>query len=403
MRHLILLLILTSAAALDQGGAEAAVARGWAALDASNTDHTKNVDAALAFTEALSYYAVAGDAETCRELQANVYWAKKRMDVADIQTYLAGKGEPAVALVDEMKRVADAPVAASEADAYFTRADAFAKAHPADHLKLAIRYFEVASRFPGTQAAMDAQQRSLDEQVQAKAPAAVKAGKAAAEKPAKADKPETELSAKALKKLGGKALYKDGVLTVVYDWSNAKQLEDWNLNGTKPTSEKGALRLAPADRIESKIRFVGEAKLSCDIAMENYHGDHVLGPNGLSVGTTNYNAWFIQVRSNGKRVVEGVFNRAYNKQGDRNEFLPMEWTFTGTKVALKFGTVNVAKEIPAAFAGGFTLTGGEGGNGFRTLTLSGKVDEAWAKEFFGLADAPADTVKKTEFTTPRRR
>jgi hypothetical protein len=290
--------------------------------------------------------------------------------------------------------VADRDVGASEAADYFAKAEAFAAAHPAEHLKLAIRYFEVASRFAGTQAAMDAQKRSLDEQVQAKTSEAKTVKAAAAAKP---EKHESELNAKALRKLNGRAAYKDGVLTVAYDWSNPKQLLDWDLGGAKPTSERGALRLTAGDHIASKIHFLGEAKLTCELAMENYAGDHLLAPNGLSVCGQSYNAWFIQIRVGGQRQAEAVFDKNYVKTGDRNAFLPCEWTFTGNKAALKFATVNVAKDVGASFNGGFTLASGDGGDGFRNVVLSGKVDPAWAKDFFELTDAPAAPVKTSEY------
>lgn len=392
MRHLILLAIIGSAAALDQGGAEAAVARGWAAYQASDADHTQIVPAALAFAEALPFYVEKGDDEAARELQADIFWCRKRMTSSDLDAYLAGKPE-AAKLAETVTTVADRPVAPSEAADYFAKAEAFAKAHPSEHLKLAIRYFEVASRFAGTQEAMDAQKRSLDEQVQAKTGEAklVKASVAAA----KPEKHESELNAKALRKLGGRAAYKDGVLTVAYDWSNAKQLADWDLGGAKPTSERGALRLAAGDRLTSKIHFIGEAKLTCEVAMENFAGDHLLAPNGLSITGQSYNAWFIQIRVNGQRQAEGVFDHAYTKTGDRNAFLPCEWTFTGTKAALKFAMVNVAKDVGSSFNGAFTLASGDGGDGFRNVVISGKVDEAWAKDFFELTDAPA--VKTSEY------
>lgn len=192
MRHFILMLIIASAAALDQSGAEAAVARGWTALAASDTDHTQSVVAALAFAEALPFFVEKGDDEAARELQANIFWAKKRMRSDDLDAYLAEKhGDAATAkLVETMTTVADRAVAPSEAADYFAKAEAFAAAHPTEHLKLAIRYFEVASRFAGTQEAMDAQKRSLDEQVQAKTGEAKTIAKVV--KPAAAPKPEAK-------------------------------------------------------------------------------------------------------------------------------------------------------------------------------------------------------------------
>lgn len=169
--RLLILLLLTSltAAALDKAGADAAVARGWDALAKSDTDPKKSVDAALAFTEALNFYRTTDDSETCRELQSNIFWCKKRMDLNDLSTYVAAKGhESASALVVVMNDVTEKPLAESEADKYFAKVQKFAQAHPSDHLKIAIQYFEIASRFPGTQIAADAQKLSLAAQVKIK-------------------------------------------------------------------------------------------------------------------------------------------------------------------------------------------------------------------------------------------
>lgn len=170
MRFLALLLLLViNAHALDKAGAEAAVARGWDALGQSDSDPKKSVDAALAFTEALNYYRTTDDGDTCRELQANIFWCKKRMNLGDLKTYVAAKGhESAPALVVVMDEVTEKKLDEGEADKYFGNVQKFAKSHPSDHLKIAIQYFEVASRFPGTQVATDAQRLSLSEQVQVK-------------------------------------------------------------------------------------------------------------------------------------------------------------------------------------------------------------------------------------------
>lgn len=198
-RAFVRLLIITAlifatlgAMASEQGDAEKAVARGWAALEESNSDTAKSVDAALAFTEALNYYRTVGEMDTCQELQANIFWAKKRMNADDLTAYLAAKGhESAPALVKVMDEVVDQKIEVTEADKYFADAEAFAKKRPTEHLKIAIRYFEVASRFPGTAVSLEAQQRSLAAQGKAKVP-----GRA---KTAKAEKTKTDDAAKTKK------------------------------------------------------------------------------------------------------------------------------------------------------------------------------------------------------------
>lgn len=196
------------------------------------------------------------------------------------------------------------------------------------------------------------------------------------------------MSAKTLKTLNGKAVFKDGVLTVAYDWTSAKQLLDWDFGDTKPTNDRGALRLEPAAKMASKIHFLGDAKITCDLAMGNYAGDHLAAPNGFTVAGLNYNAWFAQIRLNDARLAEAVFNKEYNKTGEKNDFLPVEWSFTPKKSTLKFGKVSMGKEITPVFDGVFTLAGGDGGNEFKRVVISGKVSSEWADGFFPLDEQP---------------
>lgn len=62
--------------------------------------------------------------------------------------------------------------------------------------------------------------------------------------------------------------------------------------------------------------------------------------------------------------------------------IPFELTITPTRAALTFNGRKLGKAIGGKAAGQVELMGGEGGNDFRRLTISGQVDGAWAKTFF---------------------
>ena len=136
-----------------------------ALLREADQDPAKLVEAAIAFQAALAGYEVAGDSENVCAMQANLFWCKKKMNLATLQAYLAAKGtdkvkvEAALAKVDA---VVAKPVAASEAPAYLARAEAFASKHADQPLAIAIRYFEVAGRFPDHEAGRAAQAKSLE-------------------------------------------------------------------------------------------------------------------------------------------------------------------------------------------------------------------------------------------------
>jgi len=129
--------------------AEAATASALADLKAGDTDPMRTVAAALTFTQLLDYYKVNGKTDQVCEMQAYVYWSKKRMNLDSLQAYLAAKGGAAQALATRADEIASAELPKDQADTYFARAEAFAKGHADAQLAIAIRYFEVADRFTG--------------------------------------------------------------------------------------------------------------------------------------------------------------------------------------------------------------------------------------------------------------
>jgi hypothetical protein len=59
--------------------AERLMGTGLATLSAASPTADQTVAAALAFTKALAYYHTANDTDRICELQADLYWCKKRM------------------------------------------------------------------------------------------------------------------------------------------------------------------------------------------------------------------------------------------------------------------------------------------------------------------------------------
>jgi hypothetical protein len=142
--------------------AQEATALALADLKAGDNDPAKTVAAALEFTQLLDYYKEKGNTDQVCEMQANVYWCKKRMNLESLRTYVAAKGASAQALATRAEEIVSIEVPKDQADAYFERAEKFSKEHPAAQLAIAIRYFEVADRFTGTGVSLKAQRASLD-------------------------------------------------------------------------------------------------------------------------------------------------------------------------------------------------------------------------------------------------
>jgi hypothetical protein len=133
-------------------------------LKAGDNDPGKTVAAALEFTQLLDYYKEKGNTDLVCEMQANVYWCKKRMNLESLRTYVAAKGASAQALATRAEEIVSVEVPKDQAEAYFERAEKFSKDHATAQLAIVIRYFEVADRFAGTPVSLKAQRLSLDAQ-----------------------------------------------------------------------------------------------------------------------------------------------------------------------------------------------------------------------------------------------
>ena len=162
---------------LDAGTeqADALVQLGNRAMQDSNTTPGRAVDAALAFAKALTFYQAAGRSARVRELEADIFWCKKRMDLDEVRRFLAAKGSSSsdaelIALADQ---IAARQVAVQEDQDYFARAQDYASEHPTDFAQIASRFFEVAERFPAS--ALAAKAKALEQDALAHQAAALAA------------------------------------------------------------------------------------------------------------------------------------------------------------------------------------------------------------------------------------
>jgi hypothetical protein len=146
--------------------AEARSEAGRKALQTYRKDQAANpnavVDAAVAFTEAHKLFQQLNDTDAVSEMQANIFWCKKQMNLDAVKLYLGEKGKTEA--LTAMNEVADKKVEVNEGLDYLDRAKKFANNHAADLNSISIRYFEVAERFVGTPIGLEAQKLSLDAQ-----------------------------------------------------------------------------------------------------------------------------------------------------------------------------------------------------------------------------------------------
>ena len=169
-RLLLALLLLLSTGGLsaiwaaDQTEADADAAQGVDAMKDSDSDPHRGVDAAISFSHALSIYKDLGLMDQVAEMQSNIFWCKKRMNIDDLQDYLAKKGAAASSAFTAAKEVMDTPVPVTEADSYLDKAKQYQAANPDKHFQVAIRFSEIVERFPDTDAAKAAEPIFVTEQ-----------------------------------------------------------------------------------------------------------------------------------------------------------------------------------------------------------------------------------------------
>lgn len=178
-----------SAVAFAEEDPDKLLSDGKAELWASQDDPKAIVNAARLFSKASTLFEKAGRQDEAVEVNSYLYWCKKKMNRDDMDAFLKTKDDSAKAL----EKVGSETVAAAEAQRWYDRVDKFATSRPDDHLLIAIRFFEVADRFKGSDISLKAQDRSLTAMQQAlksardkdKAQAAAAAAEKAAAEPEK--------------------------------------------------------------------------------------------------------------------------------------------------------------------------------------------------------------------------
>ena len=135
--------------------------KGIEALKASQSMPHEIVAAARHFAKASNLFMTAKDENKVSEMTSFLFWCKKKMSYQDIEE-LNKSGETQV--VERLFRADKVVPEVDEAQVWFDRANTFATEYPTEHFLISIRFFEVASRFIGSKASLDAQERSLKEQ-----------------------------------------------------------------------------------------------------------------------------------------------------------------------------------------------------------------------------------------------
>ena len=143
-------------------------AQGMAALKAADDDPKALVQAAEAFAQASDLYADLKMEAEATEMNSYLFWCRKKMNLEQIEAYTK-KGATAENVVRKMDAVVNLKVDETQAQRWFDRAEQFVLDNPEDHFGAAVRFFEVANRFKGSEVGMKATDRTLQEMQKIKA------------------------------------------------------------------------------------------------------------------------------------------------------------------------------------------------------------------------------------------
>ncbi len=160
---IVLLGFMFCAPALAEESPAELEAKGIAALKLSQTQPDAIVSSAIYFGRAVEAFEKTGDTTRAMDMNSYLYWCKKKMTFQQMESFLKGGDAALESVAKRMKALEKAAPGADDSKLYFDRAEAFAKAHPDEHLLIAIRFYEIADRFKGTDRSLQAQDRSLQE------------------------------------------------------------------------------------------------------------------------------------------------------------------------------------------------------------------------------------------------
>jgi hypothetical protein len=170
---LTLTLALSAAETTPEQGREA----GFAALKAAQADPDQIILAARLLSQSADAFAKAGKDAEAQEVESYLFWCKKKMTLQQIDAFLGTGNGVAKAVVAKLEAIEKKEVKPEDSKDWLAKADAYA-AKTTDQFLVAVRYFEVASRFKGTPEGETALDKSLKALQQAKVDSKAVAGKA---------------------------------------------------------------------------------------------------------------------------------------------------------------------------------------------------------------------------------
>lgn len=176
---------------------------------------------------------------------------------------------------------------------------------------------------------------------------------------------------------------KTGEISIGYDWSDPAQIQDWTVGAAAPEIRKGALNVASLDKITNKAQWNGHVTISGRVSMQNRLGTHLAASNGYGIGGVTYNAWIIQIQKAGTKVAEDTFDHS-GSESEVGQFVPFAWSLQNDRTTLKFLKSSCGIDLSTPFNGQVSLCGGQGGDAYAGVILTGVLDLNWVKQTLGV-------------------
>lgn len=188
-----------------------------------------------------------------------------------------------------------------------------------------------------------------------------------------------------------------GRLSLRYDFREPGQLADFDLMKSRPEVGGGLLKLEPGESIRHVVPFKSVTVKSA-MTIRNTGGRHLATTGGYGLGYRGDGGSGLLVRLLVGPDAEVASDYVRGVNGFVN--FPVSLAITGERVVLNHGDNKLGKAISGKPAGQVELYGGDGGNDFRELDLSGEVDAEWIKAWGGPSPVGDSGGPKTAPTMP---
>lgn len=146
----------------SEAEAKATMEQALVVLKSADGNQANLGNAMLKFTRLMEYYTAKQDEDRACDMQAYIYWCRKRLPEDAAASLSKAKGTGDQALARKVEEMVGKELPNDSAEGYLSKVDAYAKANPGENLTIAVRYFEVADRFAGTRVSLKAQKSSLE-------------------------------------------------------------------------------------------------------------------------------------------------------------------------------------------------------------------------------------------------